>query len=94
MSRSAMPFCQGERAAIGQSRIPMVASRWRTGAADRPRQNQSIDRTEVGPAWRSPPQYGQLMAENQNLDLEPRPRFKQRCDKTDDEAYGDHSLPV
>jgi hypothetical protein len=59
-----------------------------------PDKDQSIDRAEVRAAWRSPPQYGQLMAENQNLDLEPRPRFKQRCDNTDDEAYSDHSLPV
>jgi type IV secretion system protein VirD4 len=28
--RSAIPFCQGERAAMGRSRIPMAASRWRT----------------------------------------------------------------
>jgi hypothetical protein len=39
-------------------------------------------------------QDGKLMAENQNLNLESRPRFEQRCDKTDDEVYSDHSRPV
>jgi hypothetical protein len=35
------------------------------------------------------------MAENPNLDLKPRPRFEQRCNKTEDEADGvDHSLQV
>jgi hypothetical protein len=39
--------------------------------------------------------HEQLMAENQNLDLEPRPRFEQRCNKAEDEAYRvDHSAQV
>ncbi len=60
-----------------------------------PDKNQSIDRTEVRPAWRSSSQDGQLMPENQNLDLKPRPRFEQRCNKTEDEAHSvDHSPQV
>jgi hypothetical protein len=40
-------------------------------------------------------QDGQLRPENQNLGLESRPRFKRRCNKTEDEAHGvDHLLPV
>ena len=60
-----------------------------------PDENQAIDRTEARPAWHSSPQDGQLMAENQNLDLEPRPRFEQRCNKAEDEAYRvDHSAQI
>jgi hypothetical protein len=45
--------------------------------------------------WRSSPQDGQLMAEKQNLRLELRTRFEQRCNKTEDEAYRvDHSAQI